>query len=112
MSDLRKASPILASDLEKGLVELDRRDLVEQVLETAIAKCTFGDDQDVGYVYFERRPYPVSVVHNESAPVAVTISISIYDLFVDIDHEGDVFGVEYVCRSDIWAELRAHSTGE
>lgn len=109
MSDLRRASPILASELEKGLSTLDRRDLVEQVLQTDIAKCTFGDDHDVGYVYFERKPYPVAAVHKEAAPVAETISVSEYDLRVDIDHEGNVFGVEYICRSDIWAELRAFS---
>ena len=102
----------LRTDLEKGLMALDRRDLAEQVLQTEIAKCTFGDDHDVGYVYFERKPYPVPSVRNEAASVAETISVSEYDLCVDFDHEGNVFGVEYICRSDIWAELRAFSTGK
>ena len=46
MSDLREASPLLASDLEKGLVGLDRRDLVEQVLETTRRDRLMG-----GFVY-------------------------------------------------------------
>ena len=112
MTVLSDASPILASDIEKGLVALDRRDLVEQVLQTEIANCTFGDDHDVGYVYFVRKQYPVPSVHNEAAPIAETISVSEYDLCVDIDDEGNVFGVEYICRSDIWAELRAFRTGK
>lgn len=106
MTVLSDASPILANDLEKGLIAKHRRGLVKQVLQTEIAKCTFGDD-DVGYVYFERRHYPLSPVHNEAAPVAETVSVTGYDLYVDIDHGGNVFGVEYICRSDIWAELRA-----
>ncbi len=111
MSILSDASPILASDLEKGLAALNRRDLVDQVLHTGIVSCTFGDDHDVGYVYFERKPHPVSAVHSEAAPVRKTISVSEYDLYVDIDHEGSVFGVEYICRSDIGAELRAFDMG-
>ena len=110
MTLLLEASPILASDLEKGLIALGRRDLAKQVLQTEIAKCTFGDDHDVGYVYFKREPYPVPTIHKEAAPVAETISVSGYDLCVDIDHEGNVFGIEYICRSDIWAELRAYLT--
>lgn len=111
MTLLCDASPILALDLEKGLVSLDRRDLAQQVRQTEIANCTFGDDHDVGYVYFERKPYPIPSIHKEAAVVAETISVSTYDLCVDVDHEGNVFGIEYICRPDIGAELHSFNSG-
>ena len=107
MSTLAIASPILASQLQEALSSEGKAELADKILSLKIQKCTFSDEADVGYVYFERPPYPIPEIHKEAAVVAETVSYgSPFDFNIDFDHENNVFGIEYICREDVGDELR------
>ena len=107
MAKLAVACPILAAQIEESLSSVNEAELAQTILSLSIVNCTFGDDQDVGYIHFERPPYPVPEVHNEAAEVADTLGYgSDYDFYIDIDHEGNVVGIEYIFRKDIGDQLR------
>lgn len=113
MPTLTVASPILASQLEEALVSDGRADLARKILALKIQNCTFSDDPDVGYVYFERPPYPVPEIHKAAATVRETDSFgSPYDFNIDFDQESNVIGIEYICREDIGDELRSYANPE
>ncbi|MDJ0794074.1 MAG: DUF2283 domain-containing protein [Woeseiaceae bacterium] len=107
MSSLAIASPILASQLKENLASEGKTDLARQILSLEIQNCTFSDEPDVGYVYFVRPPNPVPDIHKEAAAVKETLSLG--DINVDLDHENNVIGIEYICRKDIGDELRKYA---
>lgn len=107
MANLATACPILATQVEGALSSANEAELARKLLPLNIENCTFGDDHDVGYIYFERPAYPVPEVHKEAAAVADTLGYgSDYDFYIDIDHEGNVYGIEYIFRRDIGDRLR------
>ena len=107
MAKLATACPILASQVEEALAAVDEVELAQRILALEIINCTFGDDHDVGYIYFKRPPYPVPSVHKQAAEIADTLGYgSEQDFYIDIDHEGNVYGIEYIFRRDISDLLR------
>jgi hypothetical protein len=107
MPTLKSLAPELVSQLAAALVQSGHRAIAEQLERVAVLRCTFGSDNDVGYVYLVREK--VSALYaNLSAPVAETISFYMeHGLNLDLDHEGQLFGVEYVGRPDIANTLKA-----
>ncbi len=84
-------------------------ELVEQLQRAAVERCTGGEDDDLGYVYFVR-PAPSLHFAKLSALVAQTISLySSHGLNIDIDHDGRLYGIEFIGRPDITDMLRAAS---
>ena len=101
MATLRSIAPKLSAELECALVEKGRLEVSEQLQRADVERCTGGDDKDLGYVYFVR-PAPSPHFAKLSAPVAQTISLySSHGLNIDIDHDGCLYGIEFIGRPDI-----------
>jgi hypothetical protein len=106
MPTLKSLAPELVSQLSDALAREGRHALAEQLDRAAILRCTYGNDDDVGYVYLVRENNS-ALDSGLSAPVAETISLYMeHGLNVDVDHDGQLFGVEYVGRPDIATTLK------
>jgi hypothetical protein len=109
MATLRSIAPKLSAELEAALVEKGHPEAAEQLRGAAVERCTGSEDDDLGYVYFVR-PAPSLHLAKLSAPVAQTMSLySSHGLNIDIDHDGCLFGIEFIGRPDITDMLRAAS---
>jgi hypothetical protein len=109
MLKLKDVVPQLVVQLSASLAQRGRAALVTPLESASVSRCTFSDDPDVGYIYlFREQVSPLFA--NLAAPVAETISFwDEYGLNVDIDHEGQLFGIEYVGREDLQKTLKAAS---
>ena len=99
-------SPTVYAELRDALLADGRAELAVQLATVQIARCTFSEEDDIGYVYFVRRPASLHF-SNLAAPVAETVAF--FDelgLNLDIDHDGDLFGLEFLARPDLVAGLR------
>lgn len=109
MSLLLTAAPTLCADLCGALAKQDQADLADRIRDSEILSWSYSDDDGIGYVYLKRPVYPIDGVHNEAAPVAYTISFpGSYEFGVNIDHEGNAFGIEIMGRSEIFDEIREY----
>lgn len=109
MATLRSIAPKLSAELEAALVAKGRPEVVEQLKLAAVERCTGCEEDDLGYVYLVR-PAPSLHLVKMSAPVAQTISLySSHGLNIDIDHDGCLYGIEFIGRPDITDMLRAAS---
>ena len=107
MSSLKHIAPELVSELAVALIGEQRPELAEQFGHAAIDRCTYSDEDDLGYVYLTR-PTPSSPFTKLAAPVAETVSFYLEcGLNVDVDHDGHLFGVEFIGRPDVAVKLRA-----
>lgn len=83
-----------------------RSDLAEKLATVQLARCTLAEKDDIGYVYFVRRPPSLHFL-NLAAPVAETIAfVEDRGIYIDVDHDGDLFGLEFLSRPDLVACLR------
>jgi hypothetical protein len=107
MPALKDIAPALVIQLVEALAQEGRAGLAAQVEQACVLRCTFSDDPDVGYIYIVRGP--VSPQYAKlAAPVADTVSFfQEHGLNVDVDHEGQLFGIEYVDREDLSKALKA-----
>ena len=109
---LADIAPELVSELTTGLIAQGRLDLAKQLELVEILQCTYDEFADAGTIYFAR-PRPSWYFEKLSAPVKETIGIGAGDsdlldvLNVDMDHDGNLFGIEFIGRADIVATLRA-----
>ena len=110
MPTLLSIAPEFAAEVENALRAAGRDDLGSQIQSAEIDRCTYEQPIDAGYVYFVR-PAPSAHFAKLAAPVAQTISF--YDdrgLVVDVDHDGHLYGIELLNRSDVIAQLQhAHA---
>jgi uncharacterized protein YuzE len=107
MTQLTTIAPELVSELAKALVAEGRVELARQLEAATIRQCNYDESVDAGYIYLVR-PHPSWYYEKLSAPVKETISWDLDSgLNVDVDHDGNVFGIEFLSRPDIVAKLRA-----
>ena len=107
MTTLQNVASGLVAELSSALVESNRSEIADQINRGVVDRCTGAGDDDMGYIYLVR-PGPSS--HSRSFVYRVAETISFYSslgLNVDIDHDGNVFGIEFIGRSDITAALKA-----
>jgi|ERR1051325_3106466 uncharacterized protein YuzE len=109
MTCLSEISPQFAKELSDALRTEGYSPLAVQVCEARIERWTFDSEADAGYIYFERlMPHLVAALHKEATPVAKTISFASPHWFnVDVDHEGNPFGVELLGRADVIVFLQS-----
>ena len=105
MTPLASAAPKLMSEVSCTLASAGYELAAAQVEGGKIERCTYDGEVDAGYVYLVR-PKPSAHFANLSAPVAKTIPFLEVGFNVDLDHDGNVFGVEFLDRSDFVSELR------
>ena len=104
--EFSQVSPTVFAEVSDALLAKGRAEIVEKLAVARIARCTFAEEDDIGYVYFVRRP-PSSQFLNLAAPVAETIDFfSGLGINLDVDHDGDLFGLEFLSRPDLVACLK------
>lgn len=104
---LKHIAPELVDELATGLVKEEWSELAEQLGRAAIGHCTYEDMNGLGYIYLIR-PAPSDHFTGLSAPVAETVSFYLEcGLNIDVDHDGHLFGIEFIDRRDIADKLRA-----
>ena len=110
MGALSDIAPEFIAEVAAALTSAGRADLVPQLSSGIMERWTYDPDADAGNIYFVR-PRPSSHFEKRSRPVAETISFDPDNgFYVDVDHDGHIFGIEYVGRPDVLAKLRrAHA---
>ena len=105
MTQLLAVAPELVADLMQALAGEGRADLAKQLESAQIERITYDEPVDAGKIYLVR-PQPSWFYEKLSAPVAETIPIEL-TLFMDVDHDGNLFGIEFLGRPDVIAKLRS-----
>jgi uncharacterized protein YuzE len=105
MSTLASIAPNLVAEVGSALISEGRGELVSQLEAGIIERCTYDESVDAGYVYFVR-PAPSLHFAKLAAPVAETIPFLAVGFNIDVDHDGYIFGIEFLDRADFLAELR------
>lgn len=103
---LATIAPELVRELATALVAEGRTDLAKQLESAEIRQCNYDESVDAGYIYLVR-PCPSWYYEKRSAPVKETIACDMQSgLNLDVDHDGNVFGIEFLSRPDIVVKLR------
>jgi uncharacterized protein YuzE len=104
MSTLTFIAPKLVSEVSSALSSEGHDDLSFQLKSSIVERCTYDSEADAVYIYLVR---PVPSVHfaKLATPVAETIPLD-DGLNIDVDHDGCLFGIEILSRTDFIAELR------
>jgi len=105
MSRLASIVPELVAEVGAALVAEGRGGLTPQLELGIIERCTYDSSSDAGYIYLTR-PRPSPHFAKLAAPVAETIPFLEAGFNVDVDHDGHIFGIELLSRSDFFAKLR------
>ena len=106
MAQLTAIAPDLVSELAAALKAEGRSDLANQIESAEIRQCNYDESVEAGYFYLVR-PHPSWYYEKLSAPVKETIACDMErGLNVDVDHDGNLFGIEFLGRPDIVAKLR------
>lgn len=105
MTPFSSVAPKMMSEVSAGLASAGYELVASQVEAGNIDRCTYDHDVEAGYVYFVR-PKPSAHFANLAAPVARIIPFLEVGFNVDVDHDGNVFGIEFLDRSDFFRELR------
>lgn len=105
MSTLASNAPKLIAEVGSALTSEGRGELVSQLESGVIDHCSFDVSVDAGYIYFSQ-PAPSLHFAKLATPIAETISFLDVGFNIDIDHDGCIFGIEFLDRADFFAELR------
>ena len=109
MRTLISTLPNLVAEVSAALTTESRAALVQQLSSACIERCTYDETVDAGYIYLVR-PAPSPHFAKLAAPVAETIAFfGEHGFNVDVDHDGNLFGIELLSRSDVIARLRENN---
>jgi uncharacterized protein YuzE len=108
MRTLASIAPHLIAEVSSALISEGRGELVLQLESGIIERCTYDESVDAGFVYFVR-PAPSPHFAKLAAPVAETISFLSVGFNIDVDHDGHIFGIEFLDRTDFFAALRSEN---
>jgi uncharacterized protein YuzE len=110
MKTLLSAVPELVAELSALLEEQGRTDVSSQLDSAVLDCCSYDADADAGYIRLLVSP-PSLHFASLSSPVAETVSFYMErGLNLDITHDGDLFGIEFLGRNDVLARLKdAHA---
>lgn len=110
MSTLVASFPSLVSELSRGLRAAGRAPLADQVEAAAIARVTFDDGADAGYIYVQPSSELnvvemniVGVTHGETLEVETR-----YWTIIDTDNFGRLAGIEILAPGELKSVLRTH----
>lgn len=106
MRTLASVAPSLVSEVGSSLISEGRGELIPQLESGIIERCTYDESADAGFIYFVR-PAPSLHFAKLAAPVAETIPFLSAGFNVDVDHDGHIFGIEFLDRPDFLATLRS-----
>ena len=110
MKTLAAVLPNLVSELKALLEGAGRAEIAALVAGAVVERYTYDGEVEAGYI---RLAVPVRSLPFVNLTTDVAETISFYDergLNVDITHNGDLFGVEFLGRTDIAARLKkAHA---
>jgi uncharacterized protein YuzE len=113
MSSLIESFPTLAAELSRQLCLAGRVPLADQIDTAAIARVTFDDAANAGYIYVQpsrelnvMETNIVGVRHGETLEVETP-----YRTNIDTDNFGRLMGIEILAPGDIKDELRKHAHG-
>ena len=76
-----------------------------QLASATVYRCTYDETGNAGYIYFVR-PSPSLHFTKLAAPVAETIAFLEDGSNLDVDHDGNLFGIELLSRPDVINKLR------
>jgi uncharacterized protein YuzE len=105
MPTFESVVPNFAAEVGAALAAEGRSALVPQLASAIIDRCTYDETVEAGYVYFVRPP-PSPHFTNLAAPVAETIPFLPDGFNIDVDHDGNIFGIEFLSRPDVINNLR------
>ncbi len=111
MSLLMESFPSLGAELSQALRVAGRAPLADQIDAAAIARVTFDDAANAGYIYVQPsrqlntvETKIVGVRHGDTLEV-----VTRYWTSIDIDNFGRLVGIEVLAPGDIQNELRNHA---
>ena len=105
MATFESVVPNLAAEVGAALTAEGRGALVPQLTSAIVDRCTYDETIEAGYIYFIR-PSPSPHFANLAAPVAETIPFLADGFNIDVDHDGNIFGIELLSRPDVINRLR------
>ena len=106
MTELRAITPELAAEVVAALAAKGRTNLAKQLASAKIKHCTYDESADAGYIYLVC-PAPSAHFAKLAAPVAETIPFDMESgINVDVDHDGYIYGIEFLSRPDVLAKLK------
>lgn len=106
MSARSTVLPALLVEVRAALTSQGRTDLAAQLETGIIERWTYDPSADAGYIYLVR-PRPSWYFEKLSHPVAQTIPFDLESgINVDVDHDGHLFGIEFLGRPDVVGKLR------
>ena len=109
MKNLSKIAPVFVSEVCESLSKAGHKELEDKIRNVVIEQYTYDIDSDAGYIYMHIEMSPiVAAVHNETAVVKETISLG--SVNIDIDHEGNIFGIELLGRPEVIREIESANT--
>jgi Protein of unknown function (DUF2283) len=107
VSRLATIAPEFVTEVEVALVGEGRAALSEQLQFVEIDHLTYYERDDTGYIHFVRPPSSPHFAKLAS-PVAETVAFHAErGSNVDVDRDGNLFGVELLDRGKLMAKLTA-----
>jgi len=110
MKTLAAVVPELVSELSALLEAAGRSEISARVAASVVDGCSYDAEADAGYIRLAV-PVPSLPFVNLSTPAAETISFyAERGLNLDITHDGDLLGIEFLGRRDVVKRLEeAHA---
>ena len=93
------------TEVAEALTSAGRDDLARHLASASIQRCTYDPTVDAGYVYLVRSKTSPHF-SKLAAQVAETVPFLEVGFNVDVDYDGNVYGIELLSRGDFFAKLR------